>query len=290
MKETHIPVLMSEVLEVLQPQAGESYLDLTAGYAGHASKILAATRNYKNSVLVDRDTNAEEYLRRKFANFPVEIRQEDFYSSALHLLKCGKTFDMILVDLGVSSPQLDNSERGFSFMHDGPLDMRMDTTQDLTAEKIVNKWSREDLAGIFMKYGDESPGLARKHARMICEKRPFHTTGELAEVFGPRRGHKHPATQAFQAIRIAVNGEMDLLGGLLVLLPDLLNPGGRVAIITFHSIEDRAVKQYFKEQSTLGKESPFKLITKKPIVAGDVELGSNPRSRSAKLRAAQKTF
>ena len=125
---------------------------------------------------------------------------------------------------------------------------------------------------------------------MICEQRPFHTTGELAAAFGPRHGRKHPATQAFQAIRIAVNGEIDLLNGLLVLLPEILNPGGRVAIITFHSIEDRAVKRYFKEQSTLGKESPFRLITKKPLVAGDVELGSNPRSRSAKLRAAQKLF
>ncbi|MBQ3410066.1 16S rRNA (cytosine(1402)-N(4))-methyltransferase, partial [Candidatus Saccharibacteria bacterium] len=125
---------------------------------------------------------------------------------------------------------------------------------------------------------------------MICEGRPLHTTGELAAVFGPRRGHRHPATQAFQAIRIAVNGEMDLLNGLLVLLPELLNPGGRVAIITFHSIEDRIVKRYFKEQSTLGKESPFTLINKKPLVAGDVELGSNPRSRSAKLRAARKNF
>ena len=290
MKETHIPVLLSEVLEVLQPKAGESYLDLTAGYAGHASKILAVTQNYKNSVLVDRDPNAYKFLRKEFAEKPMEIMQKDFYSSTLRLLKCGKTFDMILVDLGVSSPQLDNPERGFSFMHDGPLDMRMDTTQDLTAEKIVNTWRREDLVRILTSYGDESLGLARKHAREICENRPFHTTAELAAVFGPRRGHKHPATQAFQAIRIAVNGEMDLLSGLLVLLPELLNPGGRVAIITFHSIEDRIVKRYFKEQSTLGKESPFKLITKKPIVAGDVELGSNPRSRSAKLRAAQKTF
>ena len=290
MKETHIPVLKSEVLEVLQPQTGESYLDLTAGYAGHASEILAATQNYKDSVLVDRDPNACKVLHEKFDKFPVEILQKDFYSSTLHLLKCGKTFDMILVDLGVSSPQLDNPERGFSFMNDGPLDMRMDTTQDLTAEKIVNTYKREDLVRILTEYGDESIGLARKHARMICEGRPFHTTGELAAVFGPRRGHRHPATQAFQAIRIAVNGEMDLLNGLLVLLPELLNPGGRVAIITFHSIEDRIVKRYFKEQSTLGKESPFTLINKKPLVAGDVELGSNPRSRSAKLRAARKNF
>lgn len=290
MKETHIPVLLPEVLEVLQPKTGESYLDLTAGYAGHASKILAVTQNYKDSVLVDRDPNAVEYLRGKFAEFPIEIWQKDFYSSTLQLLKCGKTFDMVLVDLGVSSPQLDNSERGFSFMQDGPLDMRMDTTQSLTAEKIVNTWSADRLVKILTEYGDESLGLARKHARMICEQRPFHTTGELAAAFGPRHGRKHPATQAFQAIRIAVNGEIDLLNGLLVLLPEILNPGGRVAIITFHSIEDRAVKRYFKEQSTLGKESPFRLITKKPLVAGDVELGSNPRSRSAKLRAAQKLF
>ncbi|MBQ3409851.1 16S rRNA (cytosine(1402)-N(4))-methyltransferase RsmH, partial [Candidatus Saccharibacteria bacterium] len=165
MKETHIPVLKSEVLEVLQPQTGESYLDLTAGYAGHASEILAATQNYKDSVLVDRDPNACKVLHEKFDKFPVEILQKDFYSSTLHLLKCGKTFDMILVDLGVSSPQLDNPERGFSFMNDGPLDMRMDTTQDLTAEQIVNTYKREDLERILTEYGDESIVLASKHER-----------------------------------------------------------------------------------------------------------------------------
>ena len=288
MEELHQPVLLSEVLECLKPRPEESYLDLTAGYAGHARSILDVTRNYKGAVLVDRDDFAINFLTEKYASESVKIVKSDFYSAALQFLQCGKTFDMILLDLGVSSPQLDRGERGFSFSHDGPLDMRMDQTQALTAEQIVNSWSERDLAQMIMDYGEESEGLARKHARIIAGGRPWHSTKELADAIGVRRGRIHPATRVFQAIRIAVNDELGLLEKTLPLLPKLLNPGGRVAIITFHSLEDRLVKRYLQSVSKLGQESELILITKKPITSGNVELVINPRARSAKLRAAKR--
>ena len=291
MEELHKPVLLSEVLEILQPGTGESYLDLTAGYAGHAGKILAVTRNYKESVLVDRDSNAINFLTKKYplGEFGMEFLHEDFYNAAQSLIKCGKTFDMILADFGVSSPQLDNSERGFSFMHEGELDMRMDQAQDLSAETIANHWSEKRLIEIFETYGEESVGLARKHAREIVYNRPWKTTKELAEALSPKGWYgKHPATKVFQAIRIAVNDELGLIEKTLPLIPKLLKQGGRIAIITFHSLEDRLVKQYFKQVSSLGEESELEILNKTPIVAGMDELVINPRARSAKLRAARK--
>ena len=291
MEELHKPVLLSEVLEILQPSAGESYLDLTAGYAGHAGKILAVTRNYKESVLVDRDINAINFLSKKYPDgeFGLEMLHEDFYNAAQSLIECGKTFDMILADFGVSSPQLDNSERGFSFMHEGELDMRMDQTQELSAETIVNHWSEKKLIKIFERYGEESSGLARKHAREIVYNRPWKTTKELADALSPKGWFgKHPATKVFQAIRIAVNEELSIIENTLPLIPKLLKPNGRIAIITFHSLEDRLVKQYFKQVSSLGEESELEILTKSSIVAGMDELVINPRARSAKLRAARK--
>ena len=291
MEELHKPVLLSEVLETLQPDPGESYLDLTAGYAGHAGKILAVTRNYKESVLVDRDENAIKVLSKKYpeGEFGIKLLHEDFYNAAQSLIECGKTFDMILADFGVSSPQLDNSERGFSFMHEGELDMRMDQTQELSAETIVNHWSEKKLIEIFERYGEESSGLARKHAREIVYNRPWKTTKELADALSPKGWFgKHPATKVFQAIRIAVNEELSIIENTLPLIPKLLKPNGRIAIITFHSLEDRLVKQYFKQVSSLGEESELEILTKSPIVAGMDELVINPRARSAKLRAARK--
>lgn len=286
MEELHKPVLLSEVLAMLAPRPGESYLDLTAGYAGHASRILDVTRNYKDSILVDRDDFAIKNLTEKYKSESVEIVKSDFYSAALQFLQRGKTFDMILLDLGVSSPQLDRGDRGFSFMHDGPLDMRMDRTQTLTAATVVNKWSERELARIFVEYGEESLGLAQKHARSIINGRPWQSTKSLAEALGSKRGRTHPATKVFQAIRIAVNDELVLLEKTLPILPKLLNPGGRLSIITFHSLEDRIVKKYLKAASSLGQESELRLINKKPITSGQVELVINPRARSAKLRAA----
>jgi len=297
MEELHKPVLLSEVVAFLQPKLGETYLDLTAGYAGHAKKILAVTQNYKGATLVDRDEFSIDYLTKNVSS-EVQIIHDNFYNATQLLIECGKTFDMILADFGVSSPQIDKAERGFSFLSDGPLDMRMDKSQKLDASSIINKWHPRELEEIFVKYGEEKPGLAKKHARIIVEGRPFSSTLELANAIafngriskskGTRWHGKHPATQVFQAIRIAVNDELSLIEKTLPLLPKLLNPDGRVGIITFHSLEDRLVKRYFKEVSTLGFESEFEVLTKSPITAGELELVINPRASSAKLRVYKK--
>ncbi len=291
MEKIHIPVLLSEVLASLSPQPGDSYLDLTAGYGGHAKEILDVTQNYKNSVLVDRDEYAADYLRQKFEDTGIAIVNQDFYSSSLQLLQCGKTFDIILADFGVSSPQLDQEARGFSFRADGPLDMRMDRRQKLTADEIVNHWSEKDLAELFVKYGEEQKGRAAMFARVIVHHRPIHSTMELAELIRVRiHGYSrvHPATRVFQAIRIAVNDELGEIERTLPLISKLLKKGGRAGFITFHSLEDRLVKDYFKEASSHGEESELTILTKKPIVAENQELVINPRARSAKLRVAKR--
>ena len=287
MKNQHIPVLLSEVMASLSPKPNESYLDLTAGYGGHAKTILDVTLNYKDSVLVDRDEFAIECLRSKFPP-EITILDTDFYGAMLQLIECGKTFDLILADYGVSSPQLDNEVRGFSFKNDGPLDMRMDRRQTLTAEEVVNHWSERNLAEIFVRYGEEKPGRAKMLAREIVINRPIHTTKQLADIIlaKSRYSHTHPATKVFQAIRIAVNDELSEIGKSLPLLPKLLNKGGRVGIITFHSLEDRLVKDYLKEATSHGEESELSLVNKKPIIAATDELVINPRARSAKLRVA----
>lgn len=289
MKELHTPVLLSEVLANLNPQPGESYLDLTAGFGGHAEKILDVTQNYKDSILIDRDELATKFLVQKFGG-RVKIMNQDFYSAMLQLSECGTTFDLILADFGVSSPQLDNSERGFSYQHDGPLDMRMDNRQKLTAHDIVNKYSERGLAEIFVTFGEEPKGRAKMLAREIVHNRPINTTKELADLIisKSRYSHTHPAARVFQAIRIVVNDELGEIKQALPILPKLLNRNGRVGIITFHSLEDRLVKDYFKEASSFGEESQLKIINKKPIVAENSELVINPRARSAKLRLAER--
>ena len=290
MEELHRPVLLSEVLAVLQPKLGESYLDLTAGYAGHASKILDVTRNYKEAVLVDRDANAIKVLREKFQGKEVNLLQAEFYSAVLQEIECGKTFDMILMDFGVSSPQLDKAERGFSFAKDGPLDMRMNQEQELDADRIVNHWNERHLEEILETYGEEKPGFARMIARAIVHGRPWESTKQLGDALAKygRGGKTHPATRTFQAIRIAVNDELGEIERTLPFLPRLLKPGGRVAMITFHSLEDRLVKDWLREISGYGEESELEVLTRKPITAGNEELFINPRARSAKLRAAVK--
>ncbi|MDO4527069.1 MAG: 16S rRNA (cytosine(1402)-N(4))-methyltransferase RsmH [Candidatus Saccharibacteria bacterium] len=289
MEKLHHPVLYSEVLAGLRPQPGETYLDLTAGYGGHAEGILDVTQNYKDSVLIDRDDYAVKYLEEKFKGTSVTIMHDDFYSSMLQLLQCGKTFDIILADFGVSSPQLDRSERGFTFRSEAPLDMRMDRRQKLTADYIVNHWPEKHLREIFIKYGEERPGSANLFARAIVHHRPIKTTAELAELIRSKtHGHSkiHPATRVFQALRIAVNDELSLIEKSLPLIPDLLNPGGRVGFITFHSLEDRLVKDFLKMESDYGEESRLIPVNKKPITAEQVELFINPRARSSKLRLA----
>ena len=287
MEKLHIPVLLSEVLANLRPQPGETYLDLTAGYGGHANEILDVTQQYKGSVLVDRDEFAINYLKTKFSS-DITLMHADFYNAVLQLIECGKTFDIILADFGVSSPQLDMEERGFSFHHDGPLDMRMDQHQSLTADAIINKYSERELAEIFVKYGEEKPGRAKMLAREIVHHRPVKTTKELADIIISKSKYSktHPAAKIFQAIRIAVNNELDEIAKTLPLLPRLLNKNGRIGFITFHSLEDRLVKDFLKDSSAYGEESALRIITKKPIIAETQELVINPRARSAKLRVA----
>lgn len=286
----HVPVLLDAVLDQLDPKLGENYLDLTAGYGGHARQILARTQSFTDSVLVDRDEFSIENLG-EFRKNGVELLHSDFYTAARHLITQGRIFSLILIDLGVSSPQLDQSERGFSFSKNGPLDMRMDRRQELSASDIVNSWNREDLAVIIRNYGEESPKNASKIASAIVEHRPFTDTESLGLVIKnalpQKRSKIHPATRTFQAIRIAVNRELEQVEMTLPLLPKLLKPGGRVAIISFHSLEDRLVKQYFADQKAAGYEAELDILTKKPLDGATYDV-HNPRSRSAKLRVAVK--
>lgn len=287
MEKLHIPVLLSEVLATLNPRPGESYLDLTAGYGGHAKEILDVTQQYEGSVLVDRDDFAIEYLKQKFPS-GIQLVNTSFYDAVQQLVECGKTFDIILADFGVSSPQLDMKERGFSFKNEGPLDMRMDRRQEFSADDIVNHFKEAQLADIFVRFGEEKPGRAKMLAREIVHNRPIKNTKQLADIIiGKSKYSKtHPAARVFQAIRIAVNDELGEIEKTLPLLPKLLNKNGRLGIITFHSLEDRLVKDYFKEASSYGEESLLTIVNKKPIIAESQELVINPRSRSAKLRVA----
>ena len=286
----HVPVLLESVIDMLQPQPGDQYLDLTAGYGGHARAILAKTTNYSESVLVDRDAFALSHLQ-DLERQGARTMEADFVSAARQLIDEGKTFDMILADLGVSSPQLDRQERGFSFRLDGPLDMRMDRREERTAADIVNSYTEQELVRVITTYGEESRSRAIKIAKAIVANRPFTTTTELAETVKQaigRTGSKHhPATRTFQSLRIELNRELDLVANILPLLPKLLNKGGRVAVISFHSLEDRLVKRFFKDQLDAGYEAELEMITKKPI-DGSISDVNNPRSRSAKLRAAVK--
>ena len=288
----HTPVLLSEVLQYLHPREGESYLDLTGGYGGHASKVLALTRNYKGSVLVDRDETAVGHLSERFKETEVQIMHKDFCEAALELVENGHKFDLILGDFGVSSVQLDTDSRGFSFSSENNLDMRMDQSQTLTAAAVVNRWGEKELARVFEEYGEVRRGEAARVAQKIVHNRPIDTTTQLAELIlravggGYRR--RHPATQYFQAIRIAVNDELRQIERTLELIPGLLNKGGRVGLISFHSLEDRLVKNYFAGDARRGLESQFRIVTKSPVVATRTEIDNNPRARSAKLRVAMK--
>jgi 16S rRNA (cytosine1402-N4)-methyltransferase len=211
--------------------------------------------------------------------------------AARQLIEEGKQFNIVLVDLGVSSPQLDQGQRGFSFTHQGPLDMRMDRRQEVSAETLVNTASEEELFRIITRYGEEPYGFARRIAQVIVAARPIDTTDALANLIKQQHRGKwsriHPATRTFQALRIAVNDELGQIEQLLPLLPQLLTSGGRVGIISFHSLEDRLVKQYLKEQKQSGLEAELDVLTKKPLDGATYDV-HNPRSRSSKLRAAVK--
>ena len=288
--ELHLPVLVDATLDVLKPAIGESYLDLTAGYGGHATRFLEATHSFEKGVLIDRDDFAIDKLQ-PLAEKGAALLHTDFVTAARQLVESGQQFDIVLIDLGVSSPQLDMGERGFSFTKNGPLDMRMDRRQEVTAEKLVNTLSQAKLMDIIMRYGEEPRAAASRIALAIVKTRPFSDTETLASCIkhtyrGPWR-KTHPATRTFQALRIAVNQELQQVEEILPLLPHLLTQGGRVGVISFHSLEDRLVKRYFAEQARSGYEAELELLTKKPIDGATYDV-HNPRARSAKLRAAVK--
>ena len=283
----HIPVLLEEVIRCLKPTDGESFLDVTAGMGGHAAAVIAATAAPERATLVDRDPQAADVLREKFKKSTILDR--DFLSASRKLLEAGKKFDMILADLGVSSLHFEDQGRGFSFRKSGPLDMRMDPRQKLTADQIVNDWPKAELAGVLKNCGEE------KRATMISDAlvavRPIANTVQLAAAVSrvmPRTGKIHPATKTFQALRIAVNNELVQLELSLPIWIELLKIQGRLAVISFHSLEDRIVKRFLEQHSKNLYEADLKLLTKKPITARPEEIDINPRARSAKLRAAVK--
>jgi 16S rRNA (cytosine1402-N4)-methyltransferase len=296
--QLHQPVLLEEVLRLLNPQAGESYLDATAGYGGHAAAVLTQIGAEGRAVLVDRDSAATRQLERKFGE-RAEVRRANYVDAADDLVQDGSLFNMILLDLGVSSPQLDSAERGFSFKAVGPLDMRMDQSQSLTADVIVNSWPESNLADVIYRYGEDP--AARQIAKAIVAARPVSNTVDLASVVErvARAGRMHAATRTFQALRMAVNDELAAIKQVLPKLERLLMPGGRLAVISFHSLEDRVVKDYFNRQSRdciCPPASPICNCSHRATlakltadaVAGDKFDANNPRARSAKLRAARK--
>jgi len=302
MNYPHKPVLMDGVLEAFSGVNLKRFIDGTLGAGGHAEAILKSHPEIEEYVGIDQDLSALDIAKKRLAPFEGKMRfVHGNFSEALE-----GTVDGILLDLGVSSMQLDQGERGFSFREDGPLDMRMDQTKGITAEEIVNTYSQEDLGRIFRDYGEEKQW--RKAAKAIVEARklqPIKTTLQLAKLLEPvlfsRKFSIHPATLVFQALRIAVNNELGVVEKALPKAIEMLRPGGRLAVISFHSLEDRIVKEMFRNES-LDKESTsglggglfldkvpvVNLITRKPIMASEEEAGINPRARSAKLRVCEK--
>ena len=280
----HVPVMPREVLEGLALRPGMAVADLTAGGGGHLRLIAEAVGPTGQVLGYDQDSRAHELdaAGGVAAEYPwVKLTQARFSS-----IGSVRQFDALLADLGVSSPQLDTPERGLSFMQDGPLDMRMDTHSGKTAYELIGELSEEQLANVIYQYGEER--LSRRIARAIKWVKPLpDSTVALADIIkrsyrGPRT-KIHPATRTFQALRIAVNHELDELEALLGSLKGLMKIGGRVAIISFHSLEDRQVKNFFRSHP-----ETWRIITKKPLTASDEELSINPRSRSAKLRIAER--
>ncbi|UKO98119.1 16S rRNA (cytosine(1402)-N(4))-methyltransferase RsmH [Nostoc sp. UHCC 0870] len=280
---SHLPVLPQDVITGLAIHPGGRYLDATVGGGGHSRLILEAVPDIQLTA-IDQDEDALAAAQKELAEFGDRVR---FIRSNFATYKFPVAgFDGILADLGVSSYHLDTPERGFSFRHTASLDMRMDQRQSLTAADVINEWDEKELADIFFKYGEER--LSRRIAKRIVEKRPFHTTTELAEAIAScvppkyRYGRIHPATRVFQALRIVVNDELKSLETFLETAPKALVTGGRIVIISFHSLEDRLVKHGLRNSPLL------KVLTKKPIIATDAEISDNPRSRSAKLRIAER--
>jgi 16S rRNA (cytosine1402-N4)-methyltransferase len=304
----HVPVLAAEVRESLGVQPGETVLDGTFGAGGHSTLLAEDLQGRGKVIAVDRDPTAKTYFERfskRAGSIQTRLLRGDFAVVLPQLAANDVRVDAILLDLGVSSMQLDRPDRGFSYSVDAPLDMRMDTTQDLDAREIVNTWNERDLTHIFRRYGEER--YAKQIARAIVKNRPFERTGELVDVIraaipAPARfGEGHPAKRVFQALRIAVNDELGSLEQALPAALELLRPGGRLAVISFHSLEDRIVKHFLRDKErgcecppdfpvcVCGHEPELRAIQRRPIRPGAAEVAANPRAASARLRAAVKT-
>ena len=309
----HLPVLLKECLNGLAIRQDGTYLDCTLGGAGHSSEICKRLGENGMLVGIDRDADAIEAATARMAELKGQGRfvalRGNFHDAKALLKEAGVgKLDGVLADLGVSSHQLDVRERGFSYHDDAPLDMRMDQSQTLSAREIVNGWSEDELTRIIRDYGEEN--WARQIARVICDRRknaPIERTEQLVSIIDAAIPKKfrakdgsHPARRTFQALRIAVNDELDPLEPALRDLAELLNPGGRLCVITFHSLEDRIVKNAFRTMAdpcvcpknmpicVCGRKPTVKLVTRKPITASEEELAQNPRARSASLRIVEK--
>jgi len=294
-KPQHVPVLLDEVLEYLNVRPGGVYADATLGLAGHSSEIARRLGPQGKLIAFDRDPEAMELAKARLEELRSELGEAmpeirlvpKAFSEAASEIEPG-SLDGLLADFGVSSLQLDEAHRGFSFRTEGPLDMRMDTRTGETAEQVVNQEDENELADLIYEFGEER--RSRRIARAIVRARPITTTAELARVVSAAapsmKGDKiHPATRTFQALRIRVNDELGEIRTLLESAPSLLKRGGRLVVISFHSLEDRLVKDAFREA---GRNKVYEVLTKKPVIAGEEEERRNPRSRSAKLRAASK--
>ena len=298
----HTPVLLNEVLDGLRVKAGGRYIDCTLGSGGHAVAILERSEPDGRLLGIDLDPMAVQVSRQRLGAYGDRVRLVHKTFAQLKAVASAEGFipaNGVLLDLGMSSLQLERGERGFSFQKEGPLDMRMDPEEGTTADQLVNQLDEKELAEIISNYGEEAK--ARAVARAIVRNRPLKTTRELAEVVARtvgRRGRIHPATRTFQALRIAVNNELDALSSVLPQTTEVLATGGVLAVITFHSLEDRLVKRYMANESrdcicppelpvcVCAHERTLKTLTRKPVRPSVEEISRNPRSRSAKLRVA----
>ncbi len=309
MTRPHVPVLAGELIDALDPQPGEVAVDCTFGAGGHARLVANRIGPTGLLVCIDRDPAAEERFDELAAEVPCQTRflRMDYADALPVLVDEGMAADMVYLDLGVSSMQIDAWERGFSYSYDAPLDMRMDPAQELDARAVVNEWDERQLASAFHRYGEER--FARQIARAIVKRReraPFETTGELAETIksavpAPARfGGGHPAKRVFQAIRIVVNDELGSLERALPAAWELLRPGGRMAALSFHSLEDRRVKRFFADRArgcicppdlpvcACGRTPEAELLTRRAVAPSAAEIAENPRAGSGKLRAARR--
>jgi len=301
----HQPVLYHEIIHALRPHSPGKYIDATVGAGGHAWGILEASAPDGQLLALDRDPQALAIASQRLSVYQrrVTLVHASYTRLREEANRLGwQQVDGILFDLGVSSMQLDQAERGFSFLAEGKLDMRFDPDQGISAADLINSLSEDELTEILWRYGEERH--ARRIARAICRSRPFHTTLQLARlietVAGGKQQRIHPATRTFQALRIAVNDELNAIERALPAAVEMLASGGRLAVISFHSLEDRIVKQFFRRESrdcicppdqpvcTCGHRATLREITRKPILPSPQEVESNPRARSAKLRIAEK--